>query len=466
MPAVQRQSTHGFSTHSNGVSETSTSNPKEKAVKKYSWDEIAKHRSDDDCWLVIKGKVYDMSSWVKHHPGGRLILNGSGREATALFKSYHPLYVEGLLPKYEIGEVDDYKPFYNWDSDFYPTLKSRVEKFLKEKGYTNNSPYMYFKTCFLFVIWALFYYIAMIKGNIWAAVPLGFIHSHWGITVSHDALHGAYSKYKLLNGLAGLTMDLMGGSGLIWMHQHNMGHHPNSNRKGDSSKNDFDFDPDAQSGAPMVRLAPNQPLLWYHRWQFLYIWLLFPFVTGKWAINDVKYLLRRKYGEIAFFDVRPLDFVIGLGTKAFFLFYVLCIPLFLHPAWKVFTILAIFMSTASYNFVMMFAVNHLTEDTIYPDETLQDRDWARLQALTSTNFSVGSELWTIISGGLNYQVEHHLFPSLCHVYLPSISPIVQETFKEFNVPYQQFPTFWSAISSYIRHLKDLGVHADGAKKEQ
>lgn len=129
----------------------------------------------------------------------------------------------------------------------------------------------------------------------------------------------------------------------------------------------------------MVRLAPNQPLLWYHRWQFLYIWLLFPFVTGKWAINDVKYLLRRKYGEISFFDVRPLDFVIGLGTKAFFLFYVLCIPLLFHPAWKVLTILGIFMSTASYNFVLMFAVNHLTEDTIYPDETLQDRDWARLQ---------------------------------------------------------------------------------------
>lgn len=94
-----------------------------KLLKKYSWDEISKHRHANDCWIVVKGKVYDVTSWVPLHPGGRLILNGAGRESTALFLSYHPLNVEGRLAKYLIGEVDDYRPYYQWDGEFYPVLK-------------------------------------------------------------------------------------------------------------------------------------------------------------------------------------------------------------------------------------------------------------------------------------------------------------------------------------------------------
>jgi len=104
----------------------------------------------------------------------------------------------------------------------------------------------------------------------------------------------------------------------------------------------------------------------------------------------------------------------------------------------------------------MFSVNHLTDLSTFPDEKVVNRDWARLQVMTATNFAVGSKFWTAFSGGLNYQIEHHLFPYLCHVYLPLISPIVQQTCKEFGVPYLTFPSFWDALAGYITHLRNLG----------
>jgi len=428
-----------------------------KSVRKYSWDEVSKHKGRDDLWIVIRGKVYDVTSWVPNHPGGNLILNGGGRESTALFMSYHPLRVEQLLHKYEIGEVDDYRPFYNWDSDFYTTVKRRVESCINEHGLNKSSRLMYFKSLLIICGWIISFYFGMVKGYYIAALAMGFCHSHFGITIGHDGNHGAFSRSFVFNRLAAHAMDLMGGSSIVWMHQHNIGHHPNSNRQGDSCKSECDQDdPDTKSGFPLVRVASALPHRWYHAYQHIYFWLLICFVSTKWYINDVKAFIRKKYVNIDFFEIQAYDIFLLTCTKLLYATYAFFTPFYYHPLPQAIALWFLFSAATSYMFVCMFAVNHLTEDASFPNEATACRDWAKLQCMTATNFCVGSEFWTWMSGGLNYQLEHHLFPYVAHVHLPKISPIVQQTCREFDVPYVAFRAYSDALYSHYSHLKYLG----------
>jgi len=438
----------------------------ESKLKQYSWDEISKHNKEHDCWIVVKGQVYDVTNWVGKHPGGRIILNGAGREATALFMSYHPTHVYSMIDKYRIGSVLNYQSFYQWDSsDFYPVVKSRVEQKLKELNFVGReSPVLYFKTFLIFVTWITLYYLSMISGHVWLAIPLGVIHSQIGINIAHDGAHGAYSRNRIIKRITSYGMDIMGGCSVVWQHQHNIGHHPNCNKHGDAlhaSKHD-NYDPDASSGAPWVRITPNLPWRPMHRYQHIYIWILTLAMGLKWFVNDIRgFFFRRRYMSFEFYETSNTDWWVQVLTKVAFLTYAMFIPASLHPFSTWFPMFLMFTSTISYMFVLMFSVNHLTENTLYPntDEKsfpINTRDWAMYQVRTTSNFATQSLFWTWFSGSLNHQIEHHLFPGITHTYLPYIQPIVKQTCLEYNLPYKDFPSYWDAFASYYYHIKRCG----------
>jgi len=439
---------------------TKTSEGDQKPIKTFSWEEISKHKQYNDCWTVINGKVYDVTSWVPKHPGGMLILNGAGRDSTPLFLSYHPLKVKQMLHKYEIGEVDIYKTYYDYDSEFYTVLKRRVEEHLQNKDLGGESLLMFMKTALVIIGWAISYYFAMIQGWLVAAIFLGFFHSHIGISIGHDATHGAYSKRSAVSEFFAKAFDVMGASTIVWQHQHNIGHHPHSN-----IDEDEEYDPDSKSGAPMVRLSPNQPWRPYHRFQHLYIWPLIAGMSSKWFINDVRSLVRRRYMTIDFFEVLSSDIASVAFWKSSFFVYGIMIPSLYHPWWRTMALVLCLLAVTSYYTVLMFAVNHLTDVSEFPNKTWETRDWAKLQVLTSTNFANDSTLWTWLSGGLNFQIEHHLFPSICHVYLPEIAPIVKKTCEEFNVHYVIFPSYFDALRGHYKHLKQLGQGPEKIKSK-
>jgi len=248
----------------------------------------------------------------------------------------------------------------------------------------------------------------------------------------------------------------MGGSSLVWYMQHNIGHHPHSNKFGELEKPEEEFDPDTRSGIPLIRFTPFSPWKPWHRFQHLYIWILFMFVTARWFINDFRTIARRKYQTMDFFEISRFDLNTLYCTKALFVLYAYIIPLTMHSVSKVLLINFIYVAVSSYYFVLMFNVNHLTHDTHFPQEASPTRDWATLQVMTATNFCHKSLFWNWISGSLNLQIEHHLFPGICHTKLRYIQPIVEQTCKEYNIPYQSFPTYWDAFVSHFRLLKGLG----------
>eukprot|EP01114_Cavostelium_apophysatum_P022584 TRINITY_DN821_c0_g1_i1.p1 TRINITY_DN821_c0_g1~~TRINITY_DN821_c0_g1_i1.p1 ORF type:complete len:459 (+),score=74.33 TRINITY_DN821_c0_g1_i1:221-1597(+) len=423
-------------------------------LRQFSWDEVHNHRAEDDCWMVIKGKVYDVTSWVKKHPGGSLILNGAGRDATPMYMSYHPTKVDMILPKYCIGEIQDYSPYYKWDSDFYSTLKQRVEACQKQKDLNTSSKEMILKSVLLLVLWFVFYYLTVKTGNFVIALIWGFWHGHIGIQIGHDGNHGSFSKVKWIQALAKSSMDLMGASSINWEMQHNVGHHPNSNRKGDYQHEDYD--PDSKSGHPFIRITPNHPWKPLFRYQHFYIWFLFSIVAFKWLYGDLKALYVKKYQTFEFWTVSNAMVVYSLICKAFFFSYALGVPAHYYGIIHGFILFSCFLISQSYVFVLMFGVNHLTEDSYFPNENSPERDWAKLQVMTSCNFATESRFWMWVSGGLNCQIEHHLFPAISHTYLPHIAPVVKQTCEEFNIPYHTFPDYWTAIRSYYLHIKALG----------
>jgi len=385
-------------------------------------------------------------------------MNGAGRDATPLFLSYHPLYVQSMLPKYLIGEIESYLPYYQWQTDLYTTMKRRVEEVVKRHNLRSDSKEMFLKSFVLLFIWSLAYYFAFSTGTILAAIILGFAHGHIGIQIAHDGNHGSYSKRPWLSKLAAASMDLMGASSLNWEMQHNVGHHPNSNRKGDYYNEDYD--PDAKSGYPFVRLTPNHDWKPMHQYQHLYIWPLFSVVGLKWLYGDFRALMLRRYQTFVYWDISILYVLWTLSAKALFFSYAFGVFAYTYGLWQGWCMFYSFLAAQSYVFILMFGVNHLTEDSEFPNETSTERDWAKLQVLTSSNFALSSRLWLWLSGGLNFQIEHHLFPYICHMYLPYISPIVQQTCKEFNVPYKSFDSYWGALGSYYTHIKNLGTRSE------
>jgi len=437
-------------------------------LKQYTWSEVEKHKTHDDCWIVVKGKIYDVTSWIDKHPGGtQMIISNGGRESTAAFISYHPLYVQNKLEQFLVGEVSDYDAWYKWDkTDFYPVLKSRVEKHMKENNLEGESFEMYLKTFLILACWAVCYYYTMIQGHIWCAFLLGFFHSHYGISISHDGCHGSYSKKHRISYLARLGMDVMGGSSLVWYMQHNVGHHPHSNKFGQLESHEKDFDPDTRSGIPLLRFTPFSPWKPWHRFQHLYIWLLFSVVTARWFVNDFRSVGRRKYQNMDFFEISKFDLYTLYVTKAVFFLYAIAIPVYLHGVATVLIIDAIYVAVTSYYFVLMFNVNHLTDDSHFVQDSSPTRDWATLQVLTATNFCTDSMFWNWISGSLNLQIEHHLFPGICHTKLRYIQPIVKKTCEEYGIAYHAYPSYWDAFVSHYQLMKKLSEQPTEAQMQQ
>jgi len=423
-----------------------------KNLPVYTLDDVAKHNKKDDCWVVIDKAVYDISSWVPQHPGGWLIAQGFGRECTVLFETSHPLYVKKqVLPKYKIGTLkrDDKLFDYNWNSEFYKVLKTRVEKHFKKANKSiHGSLQLWFQTIFTLVGFLYFYSLAIEHATLFYTILAAWFYSQIGLQIMHDGNHGAFSGSPFLCRLAGMTMDIIGASSYVWKHEHNIGHHQFTNTM---------TDPDASAGSPFIRFHPSQKWNKLHRVQHLYTWIAYCFVALKWYISDVGYTLSGMYRHIPMYPASKSEVLLMLITKLNIVYWMLILPIQRHGLFQAGGLILIGLACISFFFALQFAPTHIADDVIFPEEFKSERDWAKLQVMSTSNYSVDSFLATWFSAGLNYQIEHHLFPTLAHTNLPEIAPIVKETCKEFHVPYFSHSSYWEALKHHYNHLKRMSV---------
>ena len=350
---------------------------------------------------------------------------------------------------------------------FYDVLKGRVNDYFQ----TNNlSPYsntkMYIKTAAMLSMYFVPYFI-MVTGL--SAVSIWMFYAMWllmgfgvvgiGTSVMHDSNHGAYASNKGVNNFLGGVLNVLGGYAPNWKIQHNILHHTYTNIEG------LDEDIDGGKG---LRMTPDKPLKPYHRYQYIYAWGLYCLMNLYWIVaKDYKLLFR--YAKVGLLQNQKLTLkraLIELSLlKVFFIAYIIVLPiLFSGVAWYHVVIGFFAMQLiAGFSLAVIFQPAHVVETSDYAkpsDDRKMENNWAVHQVLNTADFAPNNKLVSWFIGGLNFQIEHHLFPHICHVHYPEIAKIVAATAADFDIPYQVMPTFRSAIVAHGRMLKKLGEEAD------
>jgi len=438
--------------------------------KNITWDELNKHNVSTDCWLAVRGKVYDVTSWVSKHPGGEdpLVLNG-GRDATQLFEAYHPTKVYQYLTKYYVGEIkaDEEHPAFPPMSDFYLNLKKKIEDYFATKKMSPRyAPEMLVRSFLLVTAAFMLHYYAIFAPNLLTslilACMLGFVTALICFMPVHEGSHASTTENPLVWRLLGATHDWVNGASYYtWLHQHFLGHHPYTNVTNSNQELDS-FDPDTCTHNPdLRRIKPQQPWLSHYRFQQIYMPLLYGLLGIKYRINDITIVYFAKAnGKI---KMNPLNswhsfnFVAG---KCFWFFYRFVLPSFYIPVWKVVLIWAVSDLVLSYILAFVFQVNHIIPQAKWPkidkETGIVNMDWAEMQIATTMDYAHGDWWTTFFTGALNYQVTHHLFPYISQVHYIDIAPIIVQHCKENGITYHVLPSFWAAFKNHIKYLHIMG----------
>lgn len=342
---------------------------------------------------------------------------------------------------------------------FHEELVRRVDAYFVETGLsTRDAPGMALKTAVIvaavIVFYSLLVFGAATVGQALAcsaalAVALGGL----GFSVAHDGNHGAISARPWLNRLMGMAYDAIGASSFVWKWKHNTLHH--------SFPNIPELDEDIER-QPLFRLTPAQTRLRAHRFQFLYAWALYGLLVVKWQlVSDFRDVFRGKTGTHPFSSPKGSELALFCGGKLLFALWAFGLPAFFHPLQ---TVICFYLVTAAILSLIMctvFQIAHCYEDAgtarLDPETRSIDREWAKHQIEASADFCRGNALLSWYVGGLNFQIEHHLFPAVSHVHYPAISRIVERTCSEYGVRYTAFGTLREAVASHARWLYKMGL---------
>jgi linoleoyl-CoA desaturase len=318
---------------------------------------------------------------------------------------------------------------------------------------TVDSPAMYAKAAALIgtAVWA--YVVLVFDAHdaatvTWAAVVLALALVGIGFNVQHDGNHGTFSRRPFVNRLAGFTLDLMGASSYFWKDKHNHNHHVYTNIPHE--------DADINLG-PMARLSGDHPWFWWHRYQHVYLWVLYTCVHLRYLYSDLQRLFLGKNDGLSAGYPKGADMAWLLGGKLFFFTVAFAIPLTRHGASTVFGIYVLVSMTMGFVFSVVFQLAHTVDNVEHPAHGEQRPEWVVHQIATTANFATRSRLATLLLGGLNYQREHHLFPRIAHVHYPALAKIVQEVCAEHGVPCRENLTLLDALRSHYTFVRQMGV---------
>jgi linoleoyl-CoA desaturase len=354
-----------------------------------------------------------------------------------------------------------------FSTDFINTTKARVRAYFKDNNISRyGNADMYIKTAVMVTIYLL-PFILMLTGvitNTWLIfaswIVMGIGMAGIGLSVMHDANHNSYSKNKVVNKYIGLIINIVGGNALNWKIQHNILHHTYTNVEG--------LDEDIKS-VSFLRFSPHQEHHKIHRFQHLYAWFFYGLMTMMWATTkDFSQFKRyKKKGLLNQFGGIKMNKMLTrvVLSKVVYFIILLILPIILLPtSWWLTT--AFFLSmhfVAGLILGCIFQPAHVMPTSEFPlpnDKGIIESNWATHQMYTTTNFAPNNKIFSWFVGGLNYQIEHHLFPNVCHVHYNKINKIVKQTAKEFGLPYNSEKTFLSALSSHAKMLKYLGSSKD------
>ena len=349
--------------------------------------------------------------------------------------------------------------FDNRENLFFKQLKQRVDNYFAEyKLHRAGNNKLYWKSVVqVFSALSLYILLVFFTPFVLVAIPLCFILglnlAVIGFNVMHEGGHQSFSKHAWVNNVSSYVLNVLGGNSYYWKIKHNINHHTYTNIEG------MDSDIDVK---PFMRLHDDQPLRSYHRYQHLYwpvlysisylVWIFYEdlqkYISGKVAVNAARKKLPLKEHVIFWF------------TKFMYVAMYIVIPIavvgWLH--WLIGFLLVTF--TCGLAISIVFQLAHVVEGTQFRSASTQnqhsEQEWAVHQINATANFATRSKYLHWLLGGLNFQIEHHLFPRVSHIHYPKISMLVKQACTESNIIYHEYSSMAKAIVSHVIHLRRLG----------
>lgn len=342
------------------------------------------------------------------------------------------------------------------NSSFHTELKQRITAYFQEVGAATTGNYKLFLKAIILVVSFLAVYTHLVFFTpVWyfallECLLLGGLTASIGFNVMHDGAHGSFSKYPWINKLAGLSLNFLGANVFMWNTKHNVIHHAYTNIDG------IDDDIDAR---PFLRLCESQKYLKMHKYQHIYFWFAYSLLYIYWIFfTDYKKYFTRKVGSLPLKKMKLADHISFWAFKLIHFGIFVIVPIYTvgFGAWALgFLLYGMFAGVV---LSVVFQLAHTVEETSFPEPVANkiEDEWAIHQLKTTANFATRSKVISWLVGGLNFQIEHHLFPKISHVHYPAISKIIKNTCEEFGVKYIEHRKMRDALISHIHHLRSLG----------
>jgi len=342
-------------------------------------------------------------------------------------------------------------------TSFHQELKKRVNSYFDEnkKKKTGNLS-LYIKAIILFTAYvSIFIHLVFFTPPVILAIIecllMGGLTAAIGFNIMHDGSHGSFSNSEFFNKSAAFSANMLGASGIMWRNKHNVIHHTYTNIDG--------IDDDIEI-KPLLRMCATQKKYWVHRFQHIYVWFLYTLLLIVWLfVTDYAKYFRSKIGSIPIQKMSLKDHFAFWIAKLGYAFVMIALPIKMigFTSWLTgFLIITLF---AGFILSIVFQLAHTVEETAFPTPAASsqiENEWAIHQVETTANFATKNRIISWLVGGLNFQIEHHLFPKISHIHYPAISKIIKSTCEEFNIRYIEYKKMTHAIISHASHLKKMG----------
>lgn len=343
-------------------------------------------------------------------------------------------------------------------NNFFPTLKKKVDQYFKSNDITTyGNGKLYWKAGILLSLFVINYVlIVFVSMPAWLSIVLcalfGLNLAAIGFNVMHDGAHGSFSKNKHVNNIMSLSLNLMGGNAYIWKNKHNKNHHSFTNIEG--------MDDDINVG-PFIRVSEHQKKYWFHKYQHIYAFPLYTTSYAFWVFwQDFKKYFTQKVADTPLQKMSVKEHFIFWVSKLVYIGLFIVLPIFTQGLVATLIGYSVLMMVCGWTIATVFQLAHVVDSTHFPEVKEGSKkiptEWAVHQIRTTANFGTKSKFLNWMTGGLNFQVEHHLFPRISHVHYPAINKLVKETCDQFNIVYNEFPTMLAAMRSHARHLRVVG----------
>jgi len=351
------------------------------------------------------------------------------------------------------------------DTGFHAALKTGAASYFDRTGRPRAGGLaMHAKTAIIVAWFVASYGLLLAWGGTsgWLAaaltLSLALAMAGIGFSIMHDANHGSYSRSPRVNYAWGLALDFIGASSYLWRRKHNVQHHTFANVDG--------LDTDIDAG-PFLRLSPTQPLRRFQRFQHVYAWPLYGLLLIKWwFFDDFRNLLGGRIGAVPFSRPRGRELATLIAGKASFVGWSLVVPALVFRSVWVPVLFGFGAMVLGFVLSIVFQLAHALPDAQFHAAGTEDRHlptgWAEHQVLATADFAPRNRLLGWYLGGLNFQIEHHLFPDVCHVHYPALSRLVEESCRAFGIPYRAYPSLGRAVAAHHGLLRWLGRPGSGA----